>query len=235
MKKQIICLATGIALLTMTGVAKASLTTIGTAIYDSNEDGIIQQDENYNLIWDDDNNGNSVVWLDYTTVAPVPGQLDWINALDDATLSINLYPGYSVTWDDDAWRLPSAGTIPDNYWGGYGNTTSELGHLYYVELGFQSYRDRGNQIVTTAELNATNFDNLDNYIYWSGTDFAPYPSDGWYFGMGSGFQGYDPKDSYFYNGMAIRSGQVSAVPVPGAIWLLGSGLAGLVGLRKKKK
>ncbi|MEQ1621416.1 MAG: VPLPA-CTERM sorting domain-containing protein [Methylococcales bacterium] len=28
---------------------------------------------------------------------------------------------------------------------------------------------------------------------------------------------------------------VSAVPVPGAVWLLGSGLAGLVGLQRRKK
>ncbi len=31
--------------------------TIGTATYSGSD---------YNLIWDDDNNGNSVVWLDYT-------------------------------------------------------------------------------------------------------------------------------------------------------------------------
>ncbi len=37
--------------------AQAELMTIGTAAYGGSD---------YNLIWDDNNNGNSVVWLDYT-------------------------------------------------------------------------------------------------------------------------------------------------------------------------
>jgi hypothetical protein len=30
-------------------------------------------------------------------------------------------------------------------------------------------------------------------------------------------------------------GQTSAVPIPGAIWLLGSGIVGFVGLRRRQK
>ena len=48
------------------GAANAALTTIGSAGYDSDGSGIIDADEHYKLIWDDDNNGNSVVWLDYS-------------------------------------------------------------------------------------------------------------------------------------------------------------------------
>ena len=35
--------------------------------------------------------------------------------------------------------------------------------------------------------------------------------------------------------VAARLGAVNVVPVPGAVWLLGSGLAGLVALRRRKK
>jgi len=36
-------------------------------------------------------------------------------------------------------------------------------------------------------------------------------------------------------GLAVRSGQVSDVPVPGAIWLLGSGLADVVAFGRRRK
>jgi hypothetical protein len=35
--------------------------------------------------------------------------------------------------------------------------------------------------------------------------------------------------------LSAMGAQVSAVPIPGAVWLLGSGLVGLVGLKRRKK
>jgi hypothetical protein len=60
MKRQLIGL--GVAALMFGSVvsSNATLTTTGTATHNGS---------NYNLIWDDDNNGNSVVWLDYTNDA----------------------------------------------------------------------------------------------------------------------------------------------------------------------
>ncbi len=131
-------------LLMMTGVAQATLTTIGTATYN---DGTGAKD--YNLIWDDDNNGNSVVWLDYTNArASWQAQRSWALSLGTA-LSVTLNAGVSVTWDS-SWRLPN--TVdgvgigkygyegPDengnyDYTYGYNLTNSEMGHLYYEELG----------------------------------------------------------------------------------------------------
>lgn len=66
MKNKLIFLSSLFFLLYIAGTASATLVTIGTAGYDSDGSGTIESDENYNLIWDDDNNGNSVVWLDYT-------------------------------------------------------------------------------------------------------------------------------------------------------------------------
>jgi hypothetical protein len=35
--------------------------------------------------------------------------------------------------------------------------------------------------------------------------------------------------------LVLKGGHVSAVPVPAAVWLFGSGLIGLTGLAKRKK
>jgi len=42
------------------------------------------------------------------------------------------------------------------------------------------------------------------------------------------------KDQGYY-AWAVYSGDVSAVPVPAAVWLFGSGLMGLVGLDRRKR
>jgi hypothetical protein len=35
--------------------------------------------------------------------------------------------------------------------------------------------------------------------------------------------------------MAVRSGNVSTVPVPAAVWLFGSAMLGLMGVARRKK
>ncbi|MHC4343295.1 MAG: Calx-beta domain-containing protein [Planctomycetota bacterium] len=76
------------------------LTVIGTATYGGTD---------YNLVWDDDNGGGeNVVYLDYDysdgTFVNHPDAIAWAQGLD-AALTINLLPGYSVTWSG-SWRLP---------------------------------------------------------------------------------------------------------------------------------
>ena len=153
---------TGLVLLSMTGLAHAELITIGTAGY---------QDSNYNLIWDDDNNGNSVVWLDYTHDAKVnySGYFEWATNLD---LEINLFDGYTLTWTDDTWRLPTTvdDSVPNaaDYVGydgsfsrGFYNTTSEMGHLFYDELGNIGIYDTSGEEQTGYGLkNTDDFENL---------------------------------------------------------------------------
>ena len=217
MKKRFLAvLGAGLFLLTITGMANAALTTIGTATYGGSD---------YNLIWDDDNNGNSVVWLDYTN-----GAANWLAQNGWAAgLVSDLYistPGYAVTWDDAAWRLPSAGANPQ---GGYDQITSEMGDLFYNDLGLSAYSS-----TTAAQLNATNFDNLIAAWYWSGTECAYYPYFAWRFTMYYGDQFNDDKYHGGY-GLAVRGGQVSAVPMPAAIWLFGSGIAGLAALGRCRK
>lgn len=231
-KKLLAGLATGLFMFGMAGMAQAALTTIGTATYNGAD---------YKLIWDDDNNGNSVVWLDYTNKYTIwVSQNTWAEGLD-SSLTYHIYPAYSVAWDDNAWRLPR--TVDGPYVYGYDGTTtagfnitsSEMGHLYYEELGNLGYYDTsGNVQAGYGLINTGDFNNLFAPFYWSGTEYAESPSSAWCFIMGDGRQYIDGK-GYTHYGLAIRSGQVSAVPIPGAIWFLGSGLAGLVGIRKRSK
>ena len=58
-----------------------------------------------------------------------------------------------------------------------------------------------------------------------------------YFSMNGGHQSNSSKTPRL-NGdyaWAVQSGDISAVPVPAAVWLFGSGLIGLAGFDRRKK
>ncbi len=235
MKKLFLC--TTMFLLIMSGMAQARLTTIGTATYDGS---------NYNLIWDDDNNGKSLVWLDYTNDGNNwNNQRSWASSLNTA-LTINLYAGYTVDWGGSSWRLPSTvddgGPYQYGYDGttthGYNITSSEMGHLYYEELGnFGYYDTSGNEQSGWGLKNIGEFQNLIASWYWFGEEFIPAATtDAWIFGMYYGNL-YDNPKVFDGHGIAVRSGQVtvSSVPVPGAILLLSAGLLWVAGLGRKSR
>lgn len=213
----------GMFLLLLVGTANAALTTIGTATY---------QGADYKLIWDDDNNGNSVVWLDYTNSGDSLtwlAQTSWAAELGSTLTNIQT-PGYNISWNDGAWRLPSAGPSPGaGYSDSYYQTNSEMGHLFYTELELSL------SMVSTALLNQSNFDNLSFTVYWSETTYAANSDWAWYYAMNVGYQGQYRKTDENCYGLAIRNAQVTydPVPIPGAIILLGAGFIGLVGLRRK--
>jgi len=222
-------------LLAAMGSANAALTTIGTAQFNGAGPG-------FNLIWDNDNNGNSVVWLDYSNArSNWSTQKSWASGLGSA-LIINLKDGYTVDWGTNSWRLPT--TVDGSFsWGVDGNTTagynitsSEMGHLYYEELGNLGYYDKSGNFQSGYGLqNTGEFNNLiESWYYWSGTEYASIQGVAWDFDMDDGSQSYTYEPNVEY-GLAVRSGQVSAVPVPAAVWLLGSGLIGLIGARRKLK
>lgn len=118
------------------------------------------------------------------------------------------------------WRLPSAGNDPKQ---AYNQTGSELGQLFYSELG-------GTQNDNIP--NTSTFNNEQSHGYWSGSELLTNPYFAWDFGMGDGGLWKDTKDQLF-NAWAVSSGQVTTVPVPGAIWLMFSGLLGLLSLKRR--
>ncbi|MDD2760370.1 MAG: hypothetical protein PHH11_08750 [Methylomonas sp.] len=122
------------------------------------------------------------------------------------------------------WALPGAGANPQH---GYNQTGGQFGQLFYDELGGTA----GNKIPNTA-----NFANEQAFaFYWLGTE-ASYPpsspSSAWGFATHVGFQYFGPKYDQVH-AWAVSPGLVSAVPVPGAVWLFGTGLVGLLGLKRR--
>jgi hypothetical protein len=119
---------------------------------------------------------------------------------------------------------------------GYNMTThSELSNLYYNVLGNLAYYDTsGNAAQTGWGLQNTGpFSNVQSDGYWSAAEYAPNTGTAWFFDMYNGYQSGGDKGISFY-GWAVQSGDVSAVPVPAAVWLFGSGLLGLIGVARRK-
>jgi len=136
--------------------------------------------------------------------------MTWQNANDwAASLTVG---GYTD------WRLPTA----DPACGFNINCSgSEMGHLFYDELGGIA----GPSILSSGDPDLGLFSNIQDYGYWSATEVAPNPSHAWVFFFSNGIQSATIKDGGFH-AWALRSGDVAAapapVPEPGTIVLLGS-------------
>lgn len=167
------------------------------------------------------------------------GAQSWI-----ATLNASSLYGYSD------WRLPSVAPVNGSSFQlaatnngstdvgvaatglGWGKA-SEMGHLYYVTLG-----NKGMCTPTAAgsdacvaqpgweQKNTGPFANLGTFVYWSGTTLPGDAGKAFYFYAYYGNQNYAPVGET-YSAVAVRSGDVLAVPEPRTASLM---LAGLVAL-----
>ncbi len=117
-----------------------------------------------------------------------------------------------------------------------GSTASEMAHLFFNTLGNVSDYDASGVFddgcVGSCLVNTGPFTNVQSSIYWSGSVLNS--SSAWLFNNIDGSQFGNDKGSDLF-AWAVHSGDVSAVPVPAAVWLFGSGLMGLMGLAKRKR
>jgi hypothetical protein len=171
-------------------------------------------DRGAGMIYD---SGLDITWYDFTY-----GKTSWQNAYNWAdSLSIDIS---GIIIDD--WRLPTtvdgfpiygyAGPNSDgtySYTFGYNLANSEMGHLYYTELGNEGHRATdGSWPQPPSQTNPGLFNNLPTDDTWSGSEHAHDPGQAWYFNFNGGSQYPSNKNDNHY-AIAVRDGDVVAHPI----------------------
>ncbi len=179
--------------------------------------------------------GTTMTWADANTWAAgldINGVTGWrlpdTNPIDGTTADDETYS--DIGTEDYGYNVSAPGTLYA------GNTASEMAHMFYNTLGDLGYVDTSGSYPQPdwGLSNTGPFNNLQSDDYWSGTEFAPNPSYAWKFLFDYGFQSSAHKGSVYY-AWDVRPGDVAAVPEPGTLFLLGTGLSGLFVLRKRTR
>lgn len=188
--------------------------------------------------------------------APVPKQGTWtttlqardlnndrvVDAYFDSDLNITWLANWNLnglhSWNDanswatglnlygvTGWRLPSTVDAPSSYnlkppvW------SSEMAHMFYSTLGNKGYPDSGAGLGNTGRF--VNMQGAYTDSYWSGTQTTQQALNAWRFQLSSGYQSYQP-ETYLAYAVAVRDGDVTAIPEPQALLMMLAGL-GVIG------
>lgn len=204
--------------------------------------GLAVYDTDLNITWIADARLSVSNTFGTIGVHPTTGAMDWNTA---NTWISNMNAANYLGFSD--WRLPMTlvpdatctgnavgSTGPSGDSTGYNCTGSEMGHLFYTELGATA----GTNVTSGDPGELAKFSNISHSLYWSGTVADSSSGLVWAFGFGDGRQIDNAYEGYGNYALVVRSGDVggaSAVPVPAAIWLAGSALIGLAGVAKRKQ
>ena len=198
----------------MTGAVAAAAMLIAGAAQASLVARDLNGDTVTDAFYDSDLN---ITWL---RDANVNGRMNWATAVSWAD-------GFSFGGYSD-WRLPTSDTCED-----FNCTGSEMGHLWYVELG---------NLAGGPMTNAGDFQNLQATHYWSGTEYALFPGNAWFFDISTGDQFVSVRfgisgGNQLMLAMAVRPGDVTVagVPEPQTYALVLMGLSAMVLARRRQR
>ena len=198
----------------------------GQAVYDTDRD----------ITWLADANLAASQDFGIMVGSGIPGRFnDWDEAISwVAAMNAASYLGVST------WRLPSVQQpdptcdLQDPIFGSTSTncTGSEMGHLFYLELSGTA----GQPISLSGDPDLALFSNLQDSLYWSGTEFAN-PSRAYDFGFVSGAQFAGGKSNAAFgwpvvDGDVFATATVPALPGPALVVLVGALLSiGMTWLR----
>ena len=140
----------------------------------------------------------------------------WIGSLNTAN-----YLGFNN------WRLPTSDACLN-----YGCSGSEMGHLFFNELGGMSR----SSISSHHNANYGLFVNINDQQYWSGTEYASDTSHAIFFSF-TGFTGETQKRDGGIHAWAVHDGAIPSIPEPETytLMLAGLGLLGFATRHRKQK
>ncbi len=177
--------------------------------------GQVVNDTDLNITWLANGNLAATVTFGVNGIAS-DGTMSWQTAqLWIAAMNSANYLGYND------WRLPNLTdtctpgctfSFSSSDWGYNNPNTSEMSHLYHIELGNKGYYDTSGVGPQTGWglVNTNPFSNLQPGLYWSGTQYASDTSLAWNYGFDFGYQAFFNKSDLMF-ALAVRPGQVASI------------------------
>jgi hypothetical protein len=160
-----------------------------------------------------------ITWTRNANLAGSSG-LDWVDATAWAT---NLVLG---GFDD--WRLASGNTVQCNAVPELACRSSELGYMFYHDLGGTFPSDKTG---TQTALGGEQLTGIQQ-VYWGGPDSASVVQSVFAFDAGVPFEAAKTNQ---LSAWAVRDGDVGAVPEPSSLLLIGIGVGGFLSKRLVSK